>query len=232
MTTRQTTRRAILAGAASASVAVVQPGAVRIANAKPIAGLAALDKAATIRRAQKIVDVLGGRYVREGWNEAFDKERAAKFLEAVRSEDYTADNDPAGAVVSAWMRDHNQSFDWLYSGNPGVMLCGAAAQSPAAAAIAVAPVAAEQRLFEIEKEVGELGLKIKAVADEQDAFDGLIRDQDVLFEEAVDIRPLTLSGIHCKARLARAWDPKRQSMPTELADSLVDDLLAMQEVQS
>jgi len=35
MTTRQTTRRAILAAAATA-VAVVQPGAVRIANAKPV----------------------------------------------------------------------------------------------------------------------------------------------------------------------------------------------------
>ena len=224
----QLNRRAILAGAATA-VAVVQPGAVRIANAKPVAltvGAAALDKVATVARAQQLVDVLGGRYVREGWNEAFDKERAAKFLEAVRDEDYAADNDPA-AIVDAWLHDHGQPSDWLYRGDPLGMICSAAAQSPAAATIAVVPVAAEQRLFEIEKEVGDLGLKIKAVADEQDAFDGLICDQDVLFEEAVDIRPVTLGGIHCKARLARAWDPNHESMPTELADSLVDDLLAL-----
>src|SRR6185437_6108037 len=307
MTTRQTTRRAILAGAATA-VAVVQPGAVRIANAKPVE--------LTVGRAAPAVapDVsfpdLVARFIPlrrrlldhiarwDAWSEAMDDafyratgahtdewraiphsvrqsdplDIAHRKIEAEMPFDDPMDehgssielneiSDELTPVVEAmiesvprslidlawqaealmvWDSEINVDFDcpaWRLrqrlirnvqgAAGPLPGIDGPAARSLAAATIAVVPVAAEQRLFEIEKEVGELGLKIKAVADEQDAFDGLICDQDVLFEEAVDIRPVTLGGIHCKARLARAWDPNHESMPTELADSLVDDLLAL-----
>jgi hypothetical protein len=76
---------------------------------------------------------------RDGWHEHFDQQRAAEFLHAVRKEDWNADGDPASAVVRSWLHDHSQSFDRLYNGNPLGLICGAAARSPAAAAILVGP---------------------------------------------------------------------------------------------
>jgi hypothetical protein len=63
----------------------------------------------------------------------------------------------------------------------------------------------------------------------KNSYERLIDDEETLFEEAAEIRPATFGGILCKARLARACFP---DVSETLAGSLVDDLLAMQEVQS
>lgn len=90
---------------------------------------------ATVARAEEMVEILRDRVVCSGWHEHFDERRAAEFLEAVRGENYGADNDPAQTTVMAWMNDHGQSFDWLYDGDPVALVCGAAGRSLIAAAI-------------------------------------------------------------------------------------------------
>jgi hypothetical protein len=90
-----------------------------------------------VGRAQRIVDVLDGAYVREGWHETFDRDRAAKFVEAVKSEVYAADNDPSQAFITDWMHDHGQSLDWLYRGACEAMIASVAERSPPAAGLPV-----------------------------------------------------------------------------------------------
>lgn len=93
------------------------------------------DRQAVVSRAEQMVELLRDRFVCAGWHERFDEQRAATFIDAVRREDWSSDDDPASPIVSSWMRDHGQSFDWLYDGNPVSLICGAAMQSPNAAAI-------------------------------------------------------------------------------------------------
>lgn len=93
------------------------------------------DRQRVVGRAEQMVALLRDRFVCAGWHERFDEQRAAKFLDAIRREDWSADNDPASPIVRAWVRDHGQSFDWLYTGDLVSLICGAARRSPIAAAI-------------------------------------------------------------------------------------------------
>jgi hypothetical protein len=95
--------------------------------------------AAMIARAEQIVEVLGDRFVCDGWHEHFNQQRASAFLDAARRVDYSADDDPATAMVLAWSREHGQSLDWLFDGDPVGLICSAAARSPNALAILAGP---------------------------------------------------------------------------------------------
>ena len=89
----------------------------------PVAGD---DRAAMVARAEQIVEVLGTCFVREGWHEAFDHKRAARFVENVRMFDEHDGDDPRFRQLLAWMRDHGQSLDWLFDGDVEPLICRAA----------------------------------------------------------------------------------------------------------
>jgi hypothetical protein len=84
---------------------------------------AAHGKAAMVRRAEEIVEIFSDRYIREGWNENFDKERAAEFLENVRRIDIAAEDIEHEQKILAWAKDHGVSLDWLLNGDPSGMIC-------------------------------------------------------------------------------------------------------------
>jgi hypothetical protein len=86
-----------------------------------------------------MVETLQSCFVCEGWHEGFNQQRAAEFLDAVRQQDYTAEDDPKLATITTWVSDHGQSLDWLYFGDPGSLISRAAARSPSVAATPAAP---------------------------------------------------------------------------------------------
>lgn len=133
MSTGNLTRRAALAGASAVPLAtiVASSTAASASTAMPETGI---DRAATIARAEYLVERLADRFVKDGWHEHFDRQRAAKFIDALRRQNYS-EFDEASEIVVQWMRDHGQSLDWLYTGEVGSMLCRAAKGSPAARAI-------------------------------------------------------------------------------------------------
>ena len=123
----------IVSSASLATVAAIAPSAALADTAVAISA-ARDDKEAVIARAQQIVEVLSNRFVCDGWHEHFDQQRAAEFLDAVRREDWSAD-DPSQCVITSWIRDHGQSLDWLYRGDPGGLICGTVLRSPVLATI-------------------------------------------------------------------------------------------------
>jgi hypothetical protein len=64
-----------------------------------------------VARAEQMVDLLGG----DGWK--LDAERAAQFIESVRTFDDIGLDCPKFKIVRNWMRDHGQSLDWLLYGD-------------------------------------------------------------------------------------------------------------------
>jgi hypothetical protein len=84
------------------------------------------DKAATVRRAEEVVDLLSTCYIREGWHDSFDKDRAAKFLQDVRLFDISAEDVDHEEKIIVWVRDHGVSLDWLFEGDQRGMICGLA----------------------------------------------------------------------------------------------------------
>jgi hypothetical protein len=76
-------RRSLVAGAATLPALAVPA----VAGDTPIPLPAAGDdgRAASVVRAQYIVETLSTRYIREGWHENFDRERAARFIENMRT---------------------------------------------------------------------------------------------------------------------------------------------------
>lgn len=129
--TARASRRGFLMNSIVSAASLASATALAMPDAMAVEG----GRHATIARAKHMVEILRDRVVCDGWHEHFDRERAAEFLDAVRREDYSADNDSAQATVTAWVNDHGQSFDWLYCGDPAGLLCNAAEQSPIAAAI-------------------------------------------------------------------------------------------------
>jgi hypothetical protein len=84
------------------------------------------DQAAMVRRAEEIVDLLSTRYIREGWHESFDHDRAARFLQDVRQCDLSTEDVEFEEKIIAWAIDHEVSLDWLILGNPRSMICSLA----------------------------------------------------------------------------------------------------------
>jgi hypothetical protein len=120
-------RRSLVSSAAA--LPTLASPAVAVAAVTPSAD----DKAAMVRRAEEVVDLLSTRYVRTGWHDSFDYDRAAKFLQDVRRYDESAEDVDHEQKILAWIYDHGQTPDWIIGGDPKAMICylaGYAAPTP------------------------------------------------------------------------------------------------------
>jgi hypothetical protein len=110
-------RRLLVTGAAALPVLAVPA----IAGATPSR---LDDRAAIVARAEEVLDVLSTRFIRDGWHDSFDKDRAASFLHAIRHMDLQAEEvDHHERQVQDWIIDHGQSFEWIFLGYPSGMIC-------------------------------------------------------------------------------------------------------------
>jgi len=116
-----TLSRRSLVSSAAALPALAVP-AFAVAAVTP----SAFDKVAMVLRAEEVVDLLSTRYIREGWYDSFDKDRAAKFLQDVRLFDISAEDVDHEEKIIVWVRDHGVSLDWLFEGDQRGMICGLA----------------------------------------------------------------------------------------------------------
>jgi hypothetical protein len=92
--------------------------------------------AASLPRAEQIVELLTTCYVREGWK--IDKAAAKRALAFVRK--YAKDGsdpDEGRRVAMDFFHSHGQSVDWVFCGDIGGMICGLAEHSERAAAMAM-----------------------------------------------------------------------------------------------
>jgi hypothetical protein len=110
-------RRSLVASAAALPALAIP--AVAVATTDPTA----FDKAAMVRRAEELVDLFSDRFIRKGWHENFDKDRAAKFLENVRRFEMAAEDTDLEGEIAAWTHDHGVSNDWLIDGDPASLIC-------------------------------------------------------------------------------------------------------------
>ena len=91
--------------------------------------------AASVPRAEQIVELLTTCYVREGWK--IDKAAAKRALAYVRK--YAKDGsdpDEGRRVAMDFFHSHGQSLDWVFYGDIRGMICGLAKHSERAAAVA------------------------------------------------------------------------------------------------
>jgi hypothetical protein len=148
-----------LALAAVPAIAAAMPAAVLPAAALPTATVrSAMDREAMVIRAQQIVDVLGRCYVREGWK--LDTDRAAQFIENVRTFDKDADvgDCPKFMMALDWMDEHGQSLDWLFIGRIDQMIASQAAlQATVGTPIDAELIALGERLKETSAKAARLG---------------------------------------------------------------------------
>jgi hypothetical protein len=79
-------------------------------------------------RAERIVELLSSRAIRDGWS--FDKNRAARFLHCLRTFDPNVGGSPEVAEIVNWTLDHEQSLQWIFTGNVAEMICTLASHSP------------------------------------------------------------------------------------------------------
>jgi len=79
-------------------------------------------------RAERVVELLSSRAIRDGWS--FDKNRAARFLHCLRTFDRNDANSPEVAEIVRWALDHEQSLQWIFTGNIDEMICTLAYHSP------------------------------------------------------------------------------------------------------
>ncbi len=101
------------------------------------ADFAANTAAASLQRAEQIVELLTTCYVREGWK--IDKAVAKRALAYVRK--YAKDgSDPDEGRKAAldFFHSHGQSLDWVFCGDIGGMICGLAKHLQRAADVTVA----------------------------------------------------------------------------------------------
>jgi hypothetical protein len=102
---------------------------------------------ATVARAQQLVEILGNCYIREGWK--LDGDRAAKFVENVRTFDEHDGECPKFRMVLDWMHDHGQSLDWLFTGDiGGIIATQTALKAPGGTPIDAELIALGERLKE------------------------------------------------------------------------------------
>jgi len=81
-----------------------------------------------LRRAELVVKLLSSRVIRDGWS--FDKNRAARFLDCLRTFDRNDADSPEVAEILDWASDHEQSLQWIFTGNIEEMICTLAYHSP------------------------------------------------------------------------------------------------------
>ena len=82
-----------------------------------------------LRRAERVVELLSSRAIRDGWS--FDKNRAARFLHCLRTfDDRNVAGSPEVAEIVNWASDHEQSLQWIFTGNIDEMICTLAHHSP------------------------------------------------------------------------------------------------------
>jgi hypothetical protein len=116
-------RRSLVAGAATLPAAALTAGSAAIAADPALPPIGDTSRAAGVVRAKHVVDLLSDRFIRDGWHETFDRERAARFIENMRTFDDDDGADPRFQEVIAWVRDHGQSLDWLWDGDLVGMIC-------------------------------------------------------------------------------------------------------------
>jgi hypothetical protein len=126
-----------------------------------------LDRQATIARAEQMVATLRNCFVCDGWHESFDHKRAAQFLDAVRRQDYSAEDDPELRIITEWIGDHGQSLDWLYFGDPRGLISRAAAQSGSALVIAVPP----DPIFAVIEEHRQAARRLNEICEKNEALE-------------------------------------------------------------
>jgi hypothetical protein len=191
-------RRSLVAGAASLPALAAGTAVAIEAEPDPAAArmIGDTSRAACSARAQHIVTLLDDCYIREGWHETFDRERAARFLENVRTFDEHDGDDPRFTEILEWTRDHGQSLDWLFQGDVRGMIAGHARNSAAASQLAAEP----DPIFAVID-------RHRAATDAFNAFDGpddepqnialekaYHKARDLLFETV----PTTLAGMKAK----------------------------------
>ena len=79
-------------------------------------------------RAERVVELLSSRAIRDGWS--FDKNRAARFLHCLRTFDRNVAGSSEVAEIVNWASDHEQSLQWIFTGNIDEMICTLAYHSP------------------------------------------------------------------------------------------------------
>jgi hypothetical protein len=100
-----------------------------------------IDHRAILARVEQIIDLLCTCHVREGWE--LDEEGAERTLRYFRHcADGGQDDDHEYTAASKFLYRNGQSLDWVFDGDPRVMICHAAAQSAGADP---APTAPKQR---------------------------------------------------------------------------------------
>jgi hypothetical protein len=85
------------------------------------------DAHAALRRAVEIIRLLGERHIRDGW--VLDRARATLFIESMCKLDPTDDNSNEMSTILDWVSDHGQSLDWIFCGDPSVMICAGVARA-------------------------------------------------------------------------------------------------------
>jgi hypothetical protein len=95
---------------------------------KELAMTEAIDHHAILARIEQIIDLLRTCHVREGWR--LDEEGAERTLRYFR---YCADGGQDDfhefTAASKFLYRNGQSLDWVILGNPGGMICNAAANA-------------------------------------------------------------------------------------------------------
>jgi hypothetical protein len=136
-------RRAVLGRVAAAIGlgAAANVAAIVGTRAAPLLGDIA-DARAMLARTEQAIDVLRTCVVCEGWHgNGLNEEAASRTLQYLRRIAAGApEDDQEWEAACAFFYDHGQSLDWIVMGNPGGMICGAAARSPRAAALIDDPI--------------------------------------------------------------------------------------------
>jgi hypothetical protein len=91
--------------------------------------------AASVARAEQIVELLTVCYVRKGWKiDEAAAERALAYCRAYAKDGSDPDDERAAAMD--FFRSHGQSLDWVFAGDIRGMICGLAKHSERAVDVA------------------------------------------------------------------------------------------------
>jgi hypothetical protein len=111
---------------------------IPMTHRKELAMTEARDHRAILARVEQIIDLLRTRYVCDGWK--LDEEGAERTLRYFRHcADGGRDNNREYTAAREFLYRNGQSLDWVIAGDPGGMICHAAAQSAGADPAPTAP---------------------------------------------------------------------------------------------
>jgi hypothetical protein len=212
-TTSILSRRSIMTAVATIGAAAAVPALAEQASveATPLKlAVNTIDRAGMVARAEQMVDFLGSRYIREGWQESFDRQRAAAFLESVRRFDPSAEDCEHFETMRDWMHDHGQSFDWVLDGDPSGMIGTGAKASPR--------VAEADPIFPaIERWKEALAFSDGTFADPVEEEAALAKESaaaDIIFKTV----PTTPAGIRAKIDFAFSVNHVTNHLKSEISD--------------